>query len=429
MRRFQVVFYGPFVIGKTDLSGDGRLLTDAIGIGVLTRVLHRDLVDEVLARTGRTEQRKRLLPARVVVYLVLAMTLYANEAYEEVTRRLVHGLIGLKGWRTEWVVPTDGAISQARTRLGAEPLKELFNRAAVPVARPGADSAFFAGKRVMAIDGVVLDVPDTPANAEAFGYSGKANTNRSAFPQVRVVTLSEVGTHATIGADLDAISVGERTLAGEVIATYLDEDMLLLADRGFYSYDMWVQATGTGADVLWRVSDTLELPVLRWLPDGSYLSEILPPKIKAAIKRTGRSALGDATRIGVRVIEYMVQGRGGDTTTIRLVSTIDYDRGFATPLAAVYAERWEHELIFDEIETHQMHPSKVLRSRTPELVKQEIWAYLLTHYAIRVFMAEAAEDLGDDPDRISFLRSIRVIRRQVDDQAGFSPLTPGPRHR
>lgn len=168
---------------------------------------------------------------------------------------------------------------------------------------------------------------------------------------------------------------------------------------------------------------------MRWLPDGSYLSEILPPKIKAAIKRTGRSALGDATRIGVRVIEYMVQGRGGDTTTIRLVSTIDYDRGFATPLAAVYAERWEHELIFDEIETHQMHPSKVLRSRTPELVKQEIWAYLLTHYAIRVFMAEAAEDLGDDPDRISFLRSIRVIRRQVDDQAGFSPLTPGPRHR
>lgn len=203
------MFYGPFVIGKTDLSGDGRLLTDAIGIGVLTWVLHRDLVDEVLARTGRTEQRKRLLPARVVVYLVLAMTLYANEAYEEVTRRLVHGLIGLKGWRTEWVVPTDGAISQARARLGAEPLKELFNRAAVPVARPGADSAFFAGKRVMAIDGVVLDVPDTPANAEAFGYSGKVNTNRSAFPQVRVVTLSEVGTHATIGADLDAISVGE----------------------------------------------------------------------------------------------------------------------------------------------------------------------------------------------------------------------------
>ncbi|MGB8386044.1 MAG: IS4 family transposase [Dermatophilaceae bacterium] len=413
------------MIGRTDLSGNGRLLTDVIGIGVLTRVFHRDLVDTVLAETKTTEQRKRLLPARVVVYLVLALTLYASEAYEEVTRRLVHGLTTLHGWRAEWQIPTDGAISRARTRLGAAPMRELFNRAAVPVARPGTPSAFIAGRRVVAIDGVVLDVPDTAENAAEFGYSGKEDVNRSAFPQVRMATLSEVGTHATIGAAMGPVRTDERTLAEEVIDTYLRTGMLLVADRGFYSYELWARAVVTGADLLWLVSDTLELPVRQYLPDGSFLSEVLPPEVKQSIKRTGKTVLGDDVRIPVRVIEYMIKGRGEDNVTIRLVTTIiDYTQAPAEKLAAVYAERWEHELVFDEIETHQMHPSKVLRSRTPELVKQEIWAYLLTHYAIRVFMAEAAEDLGEDPDRISFIRSIRVIRRQVDDQAGLSPLRP-----
>lgn len=298
------------MIGRTDLSGNGRLLTDVIGIGVLTRVFHRDLVDTVLAETKTTERRKRLLPARVVVYLVLALTLYASEAYEEVTRRLVHGLTTLHGWRAEWQIPTDGAISRARTRLGAAPMRELFNRAAVPVARPGTPSAFIAGRRVVAIDGVVLDVPDTAENAAEFGYSGKEDVNRSAFPQVRMATLSEVGTHATIGAAMGPVRTDERTLAEEVIDTYLRAGMLLVADRGFYSYDLWARAVVTGADLLWRVSDTLELPVLQYLPDGSFLSEVLPPQVKQSIKRTGNTALGDDVRIPVRVIEYMMKGRG-----------------------------------------------------------------------------------------------------------------------
>jgi hypothetical protein len=195
-----------------------------------------------------------------VVYLVLALTLYASEAYEEVTRRLVHGLTSLNGWRADWQIPTDGAISRARTRLGAAPLRELFNRAAVPVARPGAASAFIAGRRAVAIDGVVLDGPDTAENAAEFGYSGKEDVNRSAFPQVRMATLSEVGTHATIGAALGAVRTDERTLAEEVIDGYLQAGMLLVADRGFYSYDLWTRAAATGADLLWRVSDTLNCP-------------------------------------------------------------------------------------------------------------------------------------------------------------------------
>lgn len=406
-----------------DLSGDGRLLTDVIGIGVLTKVFDRDLLDTILGESGRQEQRKRLLPARVVMYFVLAMTLYASEAYEEVARRLVHGLTKLAGWRGEWKVPSDSAISQARTRLGYEPFEALFQRAAVPLARPMSPNAFFARLRVTAVDGVVLDVPDSASNAEAFGYSGRENTNRSAFPQVRVVTLSEVGTHATIGAALGPYATGERALATEVFNTYLDDTMLLVADRGFYSYELFTRAADIGAHLLWRVKDDLTLPVRTWLPDGSYLSEILPSKIRAAITRTGRTELGDGHRRAVRVIEYMIEGRGQDMTTIRLVSTLlDPHQAPAAPLAAVYAERWEHELIFDEIETHQMHPSKVLRSRTASLVRQEIWAYLLTHYAVRAFIAGAADDIGDDPDRLSFIRAIRLIRRSVDDQAGFSPL-------
>lgn len=414
--------------GEIAPPADDRLLTEVVGIGLLTKVFHRDLVDTIINETGRAERRKRLLPARVVLYFVLALTLYADQAYEEVMRRLVRGLSGLKAWRGEWTIPSDSAISQARTRLGFEPFEALFNRAAVPVARPGAISAFFAGKRVVAIDGVVLTVPDSPANAAEFGYSGKENINQSAFPQVRMVTLTEVGTHATIGAALGGIRTGERALASEVIETYLRDDMLLVADRGFYSYAMWRSTAATGADLLWRISDTLEVPVIEYLPDDSYLGDLVPPpKVKADLIKSGLVEPGEDLRIRVRVIEYIVEGRG-ETQTIRLLTSIlDPDRAPGRALAAVYDERWEHELVFDEIKTHQMSPAKILRSKTPDLVKQEIWAHLLTHYAIRAFIADAAEDIGDDPDRYSYIRAIRLVRRSVDDQAGFSPPQHSPR--
>ncbi|HET9256634.1 MAG TPA: IS4 family transposase, partial [Pseudonocardiaceae bacterium] len=185
----------------------------------------------------------------------------------------------------------------------------------------------------------------------------------------------------------------------------------------------------SGAELAWRVDDKLDLPVLERFPDGSFRSELLPKEVKADLKRGARRCgTREEYSIPVRVVEYMVTNRGEETETIRLVTSItDPDAASAEELAALYCERWEFELTLDEVETHQMPASKVLRSRKPELVRQEIWALLLTHYAVRIFMREAADDLGEDPDRLSFIRSIRVIRRQVFNQAGFSPSATSSR--
>jgi hypothetical protein len=199
--------------------------------------------------------------------------------------------------------------------------------------------------------------------------------------------------------------------------------MLVLADRGFYSYEFWKESLANGAELLWRIPNNLDLPVLGVLPDGSFRSELVPGQVKAAIKAGGRASRADGLRLNVRVIEYMITNRG-DSETIRLITSVaDYDQAPASQLAELYAQRWEHELNFDEIETHQMHPGRVLRSRTPDLIKQEVWALLITHYAVRAFIAEAADDLGADPDRYSFTRTINVIRRQVLNQAAISPLS------
>jgi Insertion element 4 transposase N-terminal/Transposase DDE domain len=391
---------------------------------VLTRIFHRDLVDEVLAETGRTQRRSRLLPARVVVYYVLALCLFVDDAYEEVMRKLVNGLSFLGSWVDDWRVPTSGAISQARARLGPEPLAALFERVARPIAQPGTRGAWFHGWRVMAVDGVVLDVADTAGNLQEFGKSGSGRSE-SSFPQVRVVGLGECGTHAIIGAALDSWQVYERELLGRILYC-LQPGMLVLADRGFFSYELWRDAAATTAELVWRINDNVEIPVLEWLPDGSYRSELVPRTMKTQFKLGKLRHIPDEVRIPIRVVEYMVTNRGELTETIRLITTItDHETAPAAELAALYQQRWEFELTLDEVETHQMPHSKVLRSKTPDLVHQEIWALLLTHYAVRSFMREAADDLGEDPDRLSFIRSIRVIRRQVLNQAGFSPSPPG----
>lgn len=396
-------------------------LPDVVGLGVLTRLFSRDLVDEVLALTGRRERRSRALPARMMVYLVLALCLFTSDAYEEVVRKLTHGLVGLRMWRSEWQVPSSSAVSQARSRLGAEPLAALFARVCVPLAGPGTPGAHYAGRRVMAIDGVVLDVPDTPENLAAFGKHANGADRSSAFPQVRMVTLTECGTHAAVAAAFDAVGTSERELTGKLTSQF-EAGMLVLADRGFFSYDMWCAAREAGADLLWRMKRDYDLPVLEWLPDGSYLSEMVPRLLKQRIKQRGHPERADAVRVPVRVVEYMVTGRGPTETIVLITTLTDPGQSPAAELAALYSQRWEHESAFDEIETHQMHPGRVLRSRTPELVRQEIWALLMTHYAVRAFIVEAADDSGEDPDRYSFIRTIRVIRRQVIDQAAFSPL-------
>jgi hypothetical protein len=402
-------------------SGASARLTDVIGLGVLTRLIDRDTVDEVLAKAGRRETRMRLLPARVVVYLVLALCLFTADGYDEVVRKLTNGLRGLRIWSDDWKVPTPSAISQARTRLGSGVMADLFKRVCVPVAKRATVGAFYQQWRVMAIDGTVIDVQDTDVNAAEFGYYAAGTAKQSAFPQVRILTLVECGTHASVWAEFDGVKTSERVLTDRMADAFTD-DMIVLADRGFYSYDLWKTAADGGAQLLWRVSNTLELPVLEQYHDGSFRSELLPSKMKTAIKAGRAPADADDHRIPVRVIEYMVKGRG-DNETIRLITTIlDPAQAPADTLAALYQQRWEQELVFDEIKTHQMNQHRILRSRTPDLVKQEVWGLLITHYATQVFITEAADELGADPDRYSYVSTINIIRRQVLNQAAISPL-------
>jgi hypothetical protein len=417
------------VEGAEGRTVTGARLTDSIGIGVLTRLVDRDLVDDVLAETGKTEQRRRLLPARVVVYYVLALCLFFGEPYEEVMRLLANGLRFLGSWRKEWQVPTTGAISQARQRLGPEPLRELFERVALPCAQRGTQGAWLGPWRLMAIDGFVLDIPDTASNDAEFGRSG-GTKNPAPFPQVKVVGLGECGTHAVVAARMGPWRVDEGALARELIADF-EPGMLITADRGFYAYRLWEAAVDSGADLLWRMPSGPHLPVVRPLADGSYESFLLDPKVRsrrAGQRHRGSVNIDEPSGIPVRVVEYEVTNREGTGEIFCLITTImNPEEAGAAELAAAYAERWEFESTLDEIKTHQRGRGGVLRSKSPDMVEQEIWALLLTHYAIRHLMCEAADQADIDPDRLSFTRSLRIVRRQVTGQAGFSPSPPSER--
>ena len=406
----------------------GTRLTDRIGIGVLTRLIDRDLVDDVLAETGRVEQRSRLLPARVVVYYVLALCLFFGDAYEEVMRLLVAGLLFTGAWQKDWQVPTTGAIAQARQRLGSAPLQLLFERVAVPCAQRGTRGAWLGSRKLMAIDGFVLDIPDTKENDTAFGRSG-GTKNPAPFPQVRVVGLGECGTHAIVAARLAAWRVSERALAGDLIGE--------LSGRACSS-SLTAGSTATGSG-RWRPPPGLiccgECKAARtcqWCalsPTGRMSRSCSTRKSAAAAQPSGtadQANIEEPSGIPVRVIEYEVTNREGKGEIFCLITTImDPGDASAAELAAAYQERWEFESSLDEIKTHQRGRGAVLRSKSPEMIKQEIWAFLLTHYAIRRLMCEAADQAGKDPDRLSFMRSLRVIRRQVTDQAALSPLPAG----
>lgn len=402
-------------------------LTDRIGLGVLTRLLPRELVEEVVISVGRKEQRNNKLPARVVVYFVLAMTLFHGESYEEVMRKLVDGLRYMGTWHRDWSMPTSAALCQARQRLGAEVIRELYERVAVPCAMRSTKGAWAGGRRLMALDGFGMEAPDTPDNAAYFGY--KKKSEKCAFPHVNIVGLAECGTHAVVAAEIGRDGEGERTLADRVLASgAVEPDMLITADAGLYSYDRLQLILDAGADALFRVGASLDLPVLEWLPDGSYLSYIADPakKRRATAKlRNGELKITDLPGVHVRVVDYQVPDRndGGELITL-VTNVLDSVRLTAVDLAMAYHERWEIETLIDEIKTHQRGPATILRSRKPEMVEQEIWGLLLTHYGIRHLMCEAADQAELDPDRLSFIRSLRVVRRQVSNQAAFSPSTP-----
>jgi len=418
-------------VGQIKASGNDPSvvrLTDRISLGVLAEVFPRDVIEDVLTETGRREQRSRLLPAHVMVRFCQAMCLFFDDDYEEVMRKLVGALKSMSSWRDDWRVPSTAAITQARRRLGAGPLRVLFEKTAVPVARRGTKGAWLGSRRLMGVDGFMVDVPDTEDNAREFGRMDNGR-KASAFPQAQAVVLGECGSHAIIGAAVGPCNAHERILAGQ-LAPRLEQDMLVIADRNFYSFDVWQEFRQTGADLLWRVNANLGLPVVRWLPDGSYLSMIYHSELGRRRRSELLHAAGEDAEIDpaeahvVRVVEYDIPDREGSAAgeiICVITSVLDPVAATAEELAAAYHERWECESLIDEVKTHQRGPTRVLRSKSAEMVRQEIWALLLTHYGIRRLMCYAADEIGEDPDRLSFMRSLRVIRRHVTGQADFSP--------
>jgi hypothetical protein len=412
------------------VAAEGRW-ADQVSLGLLASSVPRDVIDDAVASYGRGAKRSDgKLPPHVMVYFAMAMALFAGEDYEEVATRLTETLRSWGCWDDSWSVPTSGGITQARQRLGPEPLELLFGKVAVPVAGSLTRGAFLRDWRLMAIDGFELDVPDTPANAAAFGYPAGAREH-PAFPKVRVVTIGECGSHAKVAAQMGPVGgkgSSEQALARRLFSC-LEEDWLLIADRGFYNWPDWRAAAATGAALLWRVKADLRLPVLELLPDGSYLSVMARPtlhdKARAKLIAAARAGehLGSAQAMRVRVIEYEIPDRDGDGSgeLIALITTItDPTDASARELALSYCQRWEEETSNDQLKTCLRGPGKVLRSKSPDMVRQEIYGYLLTHYAISALICQAATEADIDPDRVKFLRTVRVIRRRAADPA-FPP--------
>lgn len=393
----------------------GTRITDYISLGVLNQRIPLARIKAMLREGRRSSKRVRELPAHVVVYYVIALALYMQSPYKEVLRCLLESLRWLTNPLALPKVTGKSGISQARTRLGWEVMRAIHDDVVRPIAVPKTRGAWYRGRRVVSLDGSTLDVADTPGNAQAFGRPS-ASRGRSAFPQVRFVSLVENGTHALCGTRAGGFHDGEVSLAKGVVNA-LDNSMLCLADRLFFSYGLWNLARGKGTQLLWRVKKNLRLRCVNRLPDGSYLSVIYPPEKDRRKQTNGVKA---------RVIEYKLRGTASTEPFYRLVTTIlDDTEAPAKELASLYSDRWEIETALDELKTHLRGARIVLRSRTPDLVRQEFYGLVLAHYAVRGLMHEAALREDVDPDRLSFTHAVAVVRRRIPQYAAFPPSAKG----
>jgi len=389
----------------------GSRITDYISLGVITNSFPVDVIRAALKSTGRTSIRQRDLPAHVVVYYVIALALYMQSSYREVLRCLLEGIKWLLGPGATVKAAGKSGISQARTRLGWEPLQKLHDEVVKPIAVESTKGAWYRGWHLVSLDGSTLDVADQKENKTAFGRPA-ASRGSSAFPQLRFVSLVENGTHVLFGTRMAGENTGEITLAKEVLSS-LRKGMLCLADRNFYGFELWNQARSTGADLLWRVKKNLRLPCEERLPDGSYLSRVYASPKDQRHQKDG---------VVVRLIEYTLEGVPGAEPIYRLLTTIlNYEAAPAAELAALYHERWEIETALDELKTHLRGSKIVLRSKTPDLVRQEFYGLMMAHFAVRGLMHEAALKADEDPDRLSFLHAVRVVRRKI---ARFASIPP-----
>lgn len=394
--------------------GPGARLSDYLSASLLARVYSPELIHRILDEHGANSLRVRRLPSVATVYYCMALSLYPEAAYEDVFSVVAQGLSWMQGNPSALTV-TKSSISAARSKLGFEPLKALHERVCMPLADPHRQPhAFYAGLRLVAIDGSNFEIPDEAANAAVFGYPG-SRTGHAAYPQAQCAVLVECATHAIIGANLGPYRTAEWDICQPLLSR-LTPQMLCLADRGFNGYAHWKAASDTGAQLLWRCVSNRQLPVVKALEDGSYLSVIYPDA------KSRKSRAGEIT---LRVIEYSLPGVPGAQDRYRLITTLlDPEKAPALELATLYHERWEVEGVFDELKTHLAQRRRTLRSKTPDGVRQEFYGWVLMHYAVCWLMHEAASEYRIRQRSLSFTGHVQLMRRAQPRSGDFSPGAP-----
>jgi hypothetical protein len=414
------------------LSPDGWL-PDRVSMGALTRAFPPELVDQIIEVTDTREVRRRLLPARLVMYFVLALWLFRgrNCGYGQVMSKLVDALYhrrrgerlleGLPldrdgfveaGGGRRWRLPNISSLSRARAKLGSDPLRMLFEHVAGPVGADEAAGVFCVGLRVISMDGSATDLPDSPAN-RAF-FCGPSNDKRDgAFPQVRWVVAAESGTGALIGAAFGPYTTGEQSLAVDLLPGF-GPGMLVLADRNFLSHALARDVLATGAHILWRVSASFALKPIKVLADGTYLARLNPAR-KA-----------DGPPIIVRVIEYTVHTSADDSGTesssevfCLVTDLLDVQEYPALDLACAYPMRWGCETVIGHHKTDMGQGQPVLRSKDPEGVAQEMWALFAVYQAICSLIGAGVDAMGIPPSAISFPHALAAATDTIT--AGFPP--------
>ncbi len=385
----------------------GMRLSDHLSVSVIARVYPREAVRAALRSRGRDSRRRRDLPAEVMVYYVIAMALFRTVSAREVLRCLVDGL--------RWISPDlpvrvsgKSSISRARARLGAAPFSALRDSCVAPLAHPGTPGSWYRGLRLVAFDGSSLNLPDEARNREAFGLPGSSRGS-SAFPQARLTAMVEIGTHAAFAWHAGPLAESEAEQAERLLG-HLSSGMLVLADRYYCGFPLWSRAAATGADLLWRFKGNMKFPVVEALDDGSW---------RSVIRGSGRDRRRSRGELPVRILAYRIEG--GDETVMLATTLLDHRAAPAAELAALYHERWEIETAYDEVKTHILGPGAALRSKTPDLVYQEIDGLMLAHHAVRCLIHEAAGKAGEDPDRISFVHAVHVMRRRIINPGDFPP--------
>ena len=370
----------------------------------LSKVISQAVIEQALLNTDRADQRACRLSHRVMLWVVLAMGVLTDLPIRQVFK---HARRMQPGDKT----PSRSNLCEARQRLGVEPLRQVFDLVVKPLATPQTLGAFYHNLRLMGIDGTVMDVPDTPANEAHFGRSSGGRGD-SAFPQLRKVSLVELGTHIEVAMAVGGYHDSEQKLV-EKLWDHVPADALLLEDRGFFSYAHWKKLDARGTKLLVRLKGSLILRPIERLPDGSFLAKIYPSPHDRDRDREG---------IVVRVIEYTLDDpeRTGHGETHRLATNLfDHTQFPAMELACSYHERWEEELVFDEQKTHQdpRRPTKPthLRSQTPAGVEQELYALSIGHFIVRALMLEAAHKENLDVDRLSFTGCLQILQARLPE--------------